>query len=388
MNSVYVKNFYFSRKNIKNLIKVFISVTNDIVTDRRVGKVALSLLELGVNVNIIGRRLKNSLPLQENPYKSRRFRLLFNKGPLFYTEHNIRIFFYLIFRKVDILVANDLDTLPANYLVSKIRRKKLVYDSHEYFTEVPELEGRNFVKRIWTILEKTMLPKIKYSYTVCDSIAGIYSDKYGINMQVIRNLPLYNVSFPKKAGSIRDKNERIIIYQGVLNVGRGLELGIKAMKFIDNTVLVIIGDGDITKELMALARESGLDDKVRFIERVPYDELMAYTVQADIGISLEENLGLNYYYALPNKLFDYIHAGVPVLVSDFPEMAAIVEKYNIGLTTDTTDPQKLAVLFREMIKNEEKRKTWKQNLKKAAKELCWENEEKKLLEIYSEVIGQ
>jgi glycosyltransferase involved in cell wall biosynthesis len=388
LNSVYVKNFYFSRKNIKNLIKVFISVTNDIVTDRRVGKVALSLLKLGFKVNIIGRRRKNSLPLQENPYKSRRFRLLFNKGPLFYAEHNIRIFLYLILRKVDILVANDLDTLPANYLVSKIRRKKLVYDSHEYFTEVPELENRKFVKRIWTKLEKAMLPKIKYSYTVCDSIAGIYSNKYGINMQVIRNLPVYNVSSPKKTNSIRVKNERIIIYQGVLNVGRGLELAIQAMKFVDNTALIIIGDGDIASKLKTQVCDSGLEDKVRFIERVPYDKLMSYAVQADIGISLEENLGLNYYYALPNKLFDYIHAGIPVLVSDFPEMAGIVKKYNVGLTTDTTEPLQLASLLREMIENEEKRKEWKQNLKKAAKELCWEIEEKKLLELYSEVIAK
>ena len=111
------------------------------------------------------------------PEKHKLLRLMFNKGPLFYAEYNIRLFFFLLFKKVDILVANDLDTLPANYLISRIRKKILVYDSHEYFTEVPELVGRDFVRRVWSGIEKRILPKIKYSYTVCESIARIYSEK-------------------------------------------------------------------------------------------------------------------------------------------------------------------------------------------------------------------
>ncbi len=370
------------------MIKVYISVTNDIVTDRRVGKVAESLLKSGVNVNVVGRKLKSSLPMPDKPYKSRRLRLLFNKGPLFYAGYNIRLFFYLFFKKVDILLANDLDTLPANYMVAAIRKKKLVYDSHEYFTEVPELQGRDFVKNIWKKIEEIILPKVKYSYTVCDSIAAIYSDMYGINMKVIRNLPLYDVGYPGKTADKGLQNKRIIIYQGAVNLGRGLEPAIKAMKYINDAMLVIIGDGDIINELKELVNKEDLHDKVRFIGKIPYEELISYTSQADIGISLEENLGLNYYYALPNKLFDYIHAGVPVLVSDFPEMAGIVKKYEVGLTTDIKDPGKLAAVFNEMIENKERRNFWKQNMKRAAKELCWENEEKKLLRIFSDVIAQ
>ena len=370
------------------MINVYISVTNDIVTDRRVSKIAFSLHKSGANVSIIGRKLKDSLPLPKMPYKLRRFKLLFNKGPVFYVEFNIRLFFYLSFKKVDVLVANDLDTLLANFLVSKIRKKQLVYDSHEYFTEVPELVGRDFVKKIWTKLEGKILPGIKYSYTVCDSIANNYSDIYGISMHVIRNYSSCNTTYSGEKVNIRQRDEGIIIYQGVVNLGRGLELAIQAMKFVDNAKLIIIGDGDIKDKLKQLVSKSDLDDKVQFIKRMPYEELMSYTKQADLGISLEENLGLNYYYALPNKLFDYIHAGIPVLVSDFPEMAKIVKEYDVGLTTKTSDPEELADLFVEMISNKEKRNIWKQNTNSAAKELCWENEEKKLLAIYSEVIGQ
>ena len=368
------------------MIKVYISVTNDIITDQRVSKIALSLSKLRVEIVIVGRKINEKVKIADKPYRQKLFRLVFNKGPLFYAEYNIRLFFFLLFKKVDILVANDLDTLPANYLVSGIRKKKLVYDSHEYFTEVPELVGRNFVKKVWTKIEKKILPRIKYSYTVCESIAQIYSEKYNIDMHVIRNFPLYIRNLPKSRVNIKQPNERIIIYQGSLNLARGLEIAIQAMEFIDNAKLVIIGKGDITAELKQLADKAELHNKVVFFERMPYEELMEYTVQADLGISLEENIGLNYYYALPNKLFDYIQARIPVLVSDFPEMARIVNDYGVGLTINTSDPGKLASVFKEILENKDKRRLWKQNLEKAAKELCWEQEEKKLLEIYSGII--
>jgi glycosyltransferase involved in cell wall biosynthesis len=368
------------------LIKVYISVTNDIITDQRVNKIALSLEKLRVETVIVGRKIKRKTKIAGKSDKHKLLRLIFNRGPLFYAEYNIRLFFFLLFKKMDILVANDLDTLPANYLVSRIRKKTLVYDSHEYFTEVPELVGRDFVRKIWNGIEKWILPKIKYSYTVCNSIAMIYSRKYNIDMHVVRNLPLYIRDLPKPVFNIKQANKKIIIYQGALNLARGLELAIQAMKYIDNAKLIIVGDGDKTADLQKLTKKCELNNKVFFYGRMPYNKLMTYTAQADLGISLEENIGLNYYYALPNKLFDYIQARIPVLVSDFPEMAKIVNGYGIGLTVNTSDPVQLASVFKKMLKNNNKRKLWKQNLEKAAAKLCWEKEEKRLLKIYSEII--
>ena len=108
---------------------------------------------------------------------------------MFYAEFNVRLFFFLIFSKKDILLSNDLDTLLPNYLVSIFQKKKLVYDSHELFPEIPELVHKPFVKKCWSKLESFILPKIKNNYTVCNSIASYYSKKYDTNFKTIRNLP-------------------------------------------------------------------------------------------------------------------------------------------------------------------------------------------------------
>ncbi|MCA1758642.1 MAG: glycosyltransferase, partial [Bacteroidales bacterium] len=163
---------------------------------------------------------------------------------------------------------------------------------------------------------------------------------------------------------------------------RGLEQAILAMKFVQNARLAIAGDGDIRPQLEQLTENEGLKNKVQFLGRLSIEELAKLTPQAHLGLSIEEDLGLNYRYALPNKLFDYIQAKVPVLVSNLPEMAAIVKKYAIGKVTSSLEPNHLARVFSEMLTDENSRKTWKQNLEIAATELTWENEEKVLQEIF------
>lgn len=382
-----VLSFIYTLVHIKHSlpVKICLSVTNDIVTDQRINRIAQSLLKLNAEVTLIGRKRSNSPALPPSELSFKRFRLLFNKGPLFYAFYNIRLFFYLLFHKFNILVANDLDTLPANYLVSKIKRLKLVYDSHEFFTEVPELIDRKHVKKIWEAIEGRILPNICNSYTVSRSIADIYNKKYGISMQVIRNIPVKKPE-PEITQNLRTGNEHIILYQGSVNMGRGLEKVIEAVKYLDNVKFVIIGEGDIKKNLEKQAKDSGVEEKVVFTGRISADILPSFTIQADIGISLEENLGLNYYYALPNKLFDYIQAKVPVLVSDFPEMGKLVKQYDIGLTTLETRVEYLAKILESMYSDRENIIRWKENMNKAGEELCWKNEEKKLLDFYKEII--
>ncbi len=369
---------------MKRKRKIIISVTNDLIADNRVKKTAGSLKSFGFEPLLVGRLLPGSLPLNE-PFSHKRFRLLFNKGFLFYACYNIRLFFFLLFQKADIFLANDLDSLPANYLAAKLRGKKLVYDSHEYFTEVPELINRKKVKRVWEEIERRILPKLKYTYTVCDSIAEIYNKKYGISMKVVRNIP------PCKRAKVLDKKgnlpipqgQKVVLYQGAVNIGRGLEYAIKAMQYTQDVCLLIIGNGDIKPELKNLVSELALEEKVFFMDKMPGNELAAYTRQADIGISIEENMGLNYYYALPNKLFDYIRAEVPVLVSPLPEMAAIVRKYDIGSCIENHSPEHIAEKITSMLHERTRYAEYKSNLKKAGSELCWENEEKVLEEIFA-----
>ncbi|NPA67741.1 MAG: glycosyltransferase family 4 protein [Chlorobi bacterium] len=368
-------------KSIKKQ-KIIISVTNDLVTDKRVHETAVSLIKFGYEVLLVGRKLKNSLPVNRD-YKTKRFNLPFNKGFLFYACYNIRLFLFLIFAKADIFLANDLDTLPANFLASKIRKKKLVYDSHEYFTEVPELVNRPRVKRIWEKIEEFILPKIKHSYTVCNSIADIYNKKYGIDMKVVRNIPVCEFVKKQTVLSLPEeiKNRKIILYQGAVNIGRGIEPTIKAMQYVENAVFLIIGNGDIFRDIKKLVQNLNLTNKVFFTGKIPFADLYAYTKKADIGISLEENIGLNYYYALPNKLFDYIRANLPVLASPLPEIKNIVETYDIGCFIENHKPEHIAEKINFMLTSPEKMQTWKENLKKASAELCRENEEKILKDI-------
>lgn len=374
---------YLGATNNQNsaLKKVSLSVINDLVTDNRVHKVATSLQKMGFEPVLVGRILPESQPVKRT-YQIHRMNLLFRKGPLFYFGYNFRLFFYLLKLAPDVLVANDLDSLLANYLASKIRRKPLIYDSHEYFTEVPELLGRPFVRSIWKWLERQMVPKVNAAYTVSESIAEVYREQYNVDFKVVRNLPVC-----LQHGNIvhREKEHgkpKVILYQGAMNMGRGIESAIRAMQFLDGAELWLAGDGDIISRLQELVYELDLDKKVKFLGRLPLHDLHEVTCQADLGISLEEDLGLNYRYALPNKLFDYIQAGIPVLVSNLPEMRRIVERYQIGMIAETHQRKELAALMKEALFDKDKRYAWMKNLPLAAAELCWENEEKTIREIY------
>jgi glycosyltransferase involved in cell wall biosynthesis len=309
-------------------------------------------------------------------------KLIFHKGPLFYFGYNVRLFFYLLKLRPDVLVANDLDSLPANFLVSQILRKPLVYDSHEYFTEVPELLGRPFVRAIWKWLERMLVPKVNAAYTVSESIAEVYRELYKVDFKVIRNLPVCSQNEKIVHQEKEPGMPKIILYQGAMNLGRGIESAIRAMQFLDDAELWLVGDGDITLQLQEMVYELELDKKVKFLGRLPLHELHKITRQADLGISLEEDLGLNYRFALPNKLFDYIQAGIPVLVSNLPEMKRVVEHYQVGMISETHQRKELAALFKIALFDEAKRQYWIKNLPGAAAELCWENEEKTLQKIY------
>ncbi len=361
--------------------KVAICVTNDLVADQRVNKVASTLSNNNFDITLIGRKLKNSLQVNRK-YKTTRFKLLFNKGFLFYANYNIRLFFYLLFSDFDIILANDLDSLTACYYAAKIKKKQIVYDSHELFTEVPELINRKFVKNFWTKIEKHILPKLKNTYTVCRSIANIYNKKYGTNFCVVRNIPVCNNN---KNITKNNSDKKIIIYQGAVNIGRGLKEIINAMQFIDNAILLIIGDGDILQDLKKIVTTKKLSNKIEFKGKIPFDKLKEITQTADLGISLEQNLGLNYYYALPNKIFDYIHSGIPVLASDLPEIRNIIKKYNVGELVNDFSTEALSTKINNLLNNDEKLNIYKQNTKLAAKELCWQTEEKNILKIFNNI---
>ncbi|MBP7152085.1 MAG: glycosyltransferase [Paludibacteraceae bacterium] len=360
-----------------------VCVTNDLVTDQRVHKTCLTLQKCGFFTIEVGRMLPESLPLQR-PYVTKRFKLCFRKGPQFYAEYNIRLFFYLLFAKVDLIFANDLDTLPAAFLAAKIRRKKIIYDTHEYFTETPELVHRPKVQAIWQKIENFIFPKLQVIITVNDSIAELYKKKYNKNLQVVRNIPPTYIPSRLKTRKELDlpENKHILILQGTgINKDRGAEEVLTAMQYLQNCILLIIGSGDVLPALQKMTKELQLENKVIFKTKMPFEELRQYTCNSDLGLAIDKDTNLNYHFSLPNKLFDYIHAGIPVLASDLPELKKIINHYDIGYFLQNHDPKNIAATIEYIFENAERYKTVKSNTEKAREELCWENEEKNLLQI-------
>jgi glycosyltransferase involved in cell wall biosynthesis len=366
--------------------KITLSVTNDLTSEQRVHKVCLFLERTGFDVTLVGRRRRKSLPLGPRSYKTKRLFLFFEAGPLFYAEYNLRLFFYLLFHRADMLVANDLDTLLANYWLSRIQGNRLVHDSHEYYTGVPELEGRPFVRRVWKAIEKHIFPKLALVYTVNDSIAKLYKDEYALDIKVVRNFPLLATrnAIPKTKKELGLPGEKkIILYQGSINVDRGLLEAVEAMQYVHGALLLIVGDGDILEQVKEKVAKLNLQNKVIFKKRVPLEELWHYTAHADIGISLDKDTNVNYKYSLPNKIFDFIHAGVPVLASDLTEIRKIFSRFAVGELIDCHVPGHIAEKMNGMLQDIEKIEQWKKNCITASRELCWQKEETVLAEIYS-----
>jgi len=369
--------------------KVVVSVINDLVTDQRVKKTCQTLTDLGFEVLLVGRKLKTSLPMDQRPYRTHRMRLLFEKGPAFYACFNFRLFFLLLFRKTDLLVSNDLDTLMPNYFVSKIKSIPLVYDSHEYFTEVPELVKRKGTQNIWKKIERQIVPNLKTMITVNDSIASLFEDKYGIRPSVIRNVsPKINktINQSRKSFGLPDDKYILILQGSGINIDRGAEEMVDAMQYIDHAILLIVGGGDVICILKKKVTELGLTGKVIFKPKQVYTQLIQLTRIADLGLTLDKDTNINYRFSLPNKLFDYIQAGIPVLASPLPEIMKIISTYNIGDFIPSHKPKEIAKKVNEILANQEVMLKWKKNVTFAASQLNWENEERQLIKIYDQYV--
>lgn len=345
---------------------------------------------MGFEVVLVGRMLRNSLALDERSYKMHRMRLIFVKGPLFYAEFNLRLFIYLLTHKCKLLVSNDLDTLLPNFICSRLKGIPLVYDSHELFTETPEVIHRPFIKRFWETLEGFILPKLTEVMTVNRSIADIFEAKYAIDVKVVRNVPTKkrNLQIKTRAELGLPENTPILILQGAgINIQRGAEELVEAMQHIERVLLLIVGSGDVIDVLKTLSAKYGLTHRIRFINKLPYSELIHYTANANLGLTLDKDTNPNYRYSLPNKLFDYIHAGIPVLASPMVEIKRIVEQYCVGETIDNHNPQHIADKIWQIIADSAKTQLYKANCATAAQELCWEHEEQTLKEIYGKFVG-
>jgi glycosyltransferase involved in cell wall biosynthesis len=370
--------------------RVAFSVTNCICYDQRVLKISETVSNLNCEITIIGRRSGDCCDLDNIPFKTKRFRMLFRRGFLFYKFFNIRLLFYLLFHKYDLLVSNDLDTLLPNFLISKLKRLPLIYDSHEYFTGLPEIQNRPFVKWVWKTIEKSIFPRLKYVMTVSETIASLYEKMYKVRPLVVRNFGRNTEHItPYSREDIHiATDDLLIIIQGTgINMDKGAEELIDAVNISDGVALMVAGSGDVVPHLKQMVKELKIEHKVTFIPPVSWELLMKYTKSADVGMCLEKDTNLNYRFSLANKLFDYISAGKPVIASDIPEVRKIVRENNCGIIIPTVSPEEIIKALLELKKNRDLLTELTNNAVTVSGSINWERESLKVTELYNSILS-
>ncbi len=366
--------------------KVLQVVTNDLVGDQRVNRASLTLHEEGYDVLLLGRKKKGSQDLLPRKYHTKRLQLWFEKGPFFYLEFNIRIFFYMLKSDFQYIHSNDLDTLLASFLYTRFKNKFLIYDSHEFFTGLPELENRNFVRKIWSNLEKYLLPKVQNFITVNSSLANLFEQTYGLKKPiVVRNLPIKKDNFIEQK---KIEKPIIVLYQGAINKDRGIESMVKAMRFLpDFYQLYLIGEGDLSENIKKLIESENAQEKVKMFGMVAFEKLHEITIKAHMGLSLENPMHLNYKISSPNKIYDYIQAGLPVLASKVPETEKLKNEFScIKLVESPILGRDLASEIKTICENPDLYKLMFENTLLASQILCWQNEKKILLDVYKNAV--
>lgn len=305
----------------------------------------------------------------------------------------ISIFFYLKFyfllklkiftTKFDIIFAEDLYCLPVCVILGKIKGAKVIYDCRELFGFLAGLKNKKLVQKFWSFVERLFITKADLVLTTGEMDSEFIRTQYKIkNDLVIRNLPLYKKSkSPVDYHSLLnlDSSKKILLYQGVVLHGRGLKMVFEFLQTTDEFILVVIGGGEMLDYYKSLSEKMDLSAKVFFIGKIPQEKLIDYTAGAFVGLSLIENVSLSYYYALPNKLFEYIMAEIPVIVTDLPQMKKITDDYKVGFAIHENDTVALGDALNKLKDDEELYHQLKSNCKIASETLNWENEIKQLL---------
>ncbi|WP_130860479.1 glycosyltransferase [Gracilibacillus phocaeensis] len=284
----------------------------------------------------------------------------------------------------DIYHANDLNTLPQAYISSKLRfkKRKLVYDSHEVQTSRTGYDSKAYNKS-----ELFFINKIDTMIVENHTRAKYNEELYGFYPNVVYNYPFKQKNKLKKNISFRDMldispDEKILLYQGGIQEGRGLDKLIQAVPLFNEGILVLIGDGRIKPELEKTVNKMELQHKVKFLSKVPVEDLPAYTKNGYLGFQVLNNINYNHYSASSNKLFEYIMSNVPVIACSFPEIQKVVEGERVGVCVDSHDYKSIATGVNHLLENPEIREEMAENCNKAKEKYNWEEEKKNFLAVY------
>jgi hypothetical protein len=368
------------------------AVTTDLSYDQRMQRICGSLAQAGYQVRLIGWERKSSVPLTPQLYAQHRLRGWFQHGKLFYLEYNLRLLWHLLRRRADVWACADLDAALPTWLRARLGGQPFAYDAHELFTEVPEVVTRPRVQRLWQGVENFIVPHAQLCYTVGPALARLFGQRHpGSCFAVVRNVPISNEQVTSADGRHFGTEQPTLLYQGALNVGRGLAELLEAMPLVPAR-LVICGEGDCSAALRVQAARLGLlaSGQVEFKGYVLPAELRQLTAQATVGIMLLENIGLSYYYSLANKFFDYVQAGIPQLCIDFPEYRALNEQHEVATLVPDLAPATLAAALARLLPGGQPGTYYQrlaQNCRHARQEWRWQEEEKVLVGLYRNLVN-
>ena len=367
--------------------RLVFTVTTDLNYDQRMQRICASLARAGYEVLLVGRDWPTSRPLTAQPYRQHRLRCRFQRGKLFYLEFNLRLLLFLLARRATAWCAIDLDTALPVWLRARLGGQPFIYDAHELFTEVPEVVARPRVQCLWRRIENFIVPRATLAYTVGPALARLFEERHGRPFAVVRNISrLTQEELPP--APVEAPEGGFILYQGALNAGRGLEELLAAMPMV-NGRLVLCGEGDLSESLRRQAEALGLlaSGQVEFRGFVLPLELGELTREATVGVNLLRNLGRSYYYSLANKFFDYLHAGVPQIVTDFPEYRALNAEYDVADLVPDLEPATLAAALNRLLPGGDAARYHQlaANARRARPLLSWQREEQELLRIYNEL---
>lgn len=369
-------------------------VHNDITHDSRVQKEATSLTSQGWNVLVVGIMLGNYADISQeetiNGYRIKRVRPPFRATGTFKKIIQLIITLPLVFLALRSAKARSYhghDFVGLLILaLAGIWNTPIVYDSHELFFEQKNAFLPKNVKLIGQKVEKYLAQRSVKTITVSEGIAKEFVQRYQIESVVVRNLIDLRTIQQQSALSYNTADKKVIVHSGSITFGRHLPELISALPYLsDNVILVLMGDGSLSTSLVAQAKTLGVSEKLKIVRSVQPNEVVATLAQADVGLALITSEFLSYYYALPNKFFESISAGLPVLTSQNPDMKALVEQHNIGLSCDPTNPESIADAIKEIL-IPENYAHYKANVDIARQDLTWEHEEKKLIAIYKAIL--
>ncbi|HET9999907.1 MAG TPA: glycosyltransferase [Ktedonobacteraceae bacterium] len=389
----------------KEAVRVCMHVRGVVRTDGRVLREARALIEAGFSVTILDIEKDLTCPAEEEidgiqvkhivkpawfmHSSSRPRKFVRSIGKIVYSA------LQLIKMPADIYHAHDMTALPASYLAACVRRKPLVFDAHEW--PLNELRGtkKRWLLALSTRLLSIILHRCAGIITVSSPIAQEICRRFHVaHVSLVRNILAYQT--PLKSNRLHhcsgiSPEKRIVLYQGNLQEDRGLDTLVRAAAFLDeDNMIVLMGKaiGATQAQLEALIADEGVADRVKILPPASYASLLEWTASADMGVIINSpDHSFNVRMSLPNKLFEYLMAGLPVLASPLDAVAQLIRSYDVGHVLLSLTPAEVGATINSLLVDRAALSRWSDNARDAVRrDLCWEKESQHLIHLYQSIL--